>query len=146
MRRQLLLSAILVAASAATTAAQQAPSKQTPQSAKQVMAAGVWNGKSMTGAKDSVVTTYTLWIAPDGKSATIKFPNRDAIPSRVAAMGGDSIVIETGPYPSILRPGQTVDLVRTVVHVKGDMMMGAFETRYAGGDVVKGKMEAMRGK
>jgi hypothetical protein len=47
---------------------------------------------------------FVLTIAADGKSATIRFPNRDPIPTRILAMGGDSVVTEAGPYPSVLRP------------------------------------------
>jgi hypothetical protein len=109
-------------------------------------AAGTWNGTSTIGPRDSVITTYVLTIAADGKSATMTFPNRDPIPTRVVAMAGDSVVTDAGPYPSILRPGQTVNLLRTVVHYKGDAMWGAFEAKYANGDVVKGKMAATRAK
>jgi hypothetical protein len=109
-------------------------------------AAGTWNGKSTIGPRDSVITTYVLTIAADGKSASMTFPNRDPIPTRVVAMAGDSVATEAGPYPSILRPGQTVNLLRTIVHYKGDAMWGAFEAKYANGDVVKGKMAATRAK
>ena len=109
-------------------------------------AAGTWNGKSMVGPKDSVVTTYALTIAADGKSATMKFANRDPIPTRILAMGGDSMVSEAGPYPSILRPGQTVKSLRTIAHYKGDAMWGTFEAQYGNGDVVKGKTTATRAK
>jgi hypothetical protein len=34
---------------------------------------------------------FVLTIAADGKSATIRFPNRDPIPTRILAMGGDSV-------------------------------------------------------
>jgi len=109
-------------------------------------AAGTWNTKTMIGPKDSVATTFVLTIAADGKSATIKFPSRDPIPTRILAMGGDSVVTEAGPYPSILRPGQTVTSLRAVAHYKGNTMTGTFEAHYTNGDVVKGKTEATRAK
>jgi len=87
-----------------------------------------------------------LKIAPDGKTATIRFVRRDPIPTRIVAMAGDSIVIETGPYPSVLRPGQTVTLLRTVVHYNSNAMTGTFEAKYSNGDVVKGKTKARRAK
>ena len=117
-----------------------APAQQAPG------AAGTWNAKTLIGPKDSVVATYVLTIAADGKSATIKFANRDPIPTRILAMGGDSLVTETGPYPSVLRPGQTVNSLRAVAHYKGNTMTGTFEAHYANGDVVKGKTEATREK
>jgi len=109
-------------------------------------AAGTWNTKTMIGPKDSVATTFVLTIAADGKSATIRFPNRDAIPTRILAMGGDSVVTEAGPYPSVLRPGQTVSSLRAVAHYKGNTMTGTFEAHYSNGDVVKGKTKATREK
>jgi len=135
MLRQLCWSVTALVGFVTTAAAQKAPG-----------AAGSWNGESMIGPKDSVVVTYALTIAADGKSATMKFPNRDPIPTRILAMGGDSIVSEAGPYPSILRPGQTVKSLRTVAHYKGDTMTGTFEAQYANGDVVKGKTRATRAK
>lgn len=135
MLRQLCCSLTALVGCVTITAAQRAPG-----------AAGTWNAKTMIGPKDSVVATYALTIAADGKSATIKFPNRDPIPTRVVAMAGDSIVTETGPYPSVLRPGQTVTLLRSVAHYKGNTMTGTFEARYANGDVVKGKTKATRVK
>jgi hypothetical protein len=109
-------------------------------------AAGTWNGKTMIGPKDSVAATFVLTIAADGKSATMKFPKHDPIPTRILAMGGDSVVTEAGPYPSVLRPGQTVTSLRTVAHYKGKKMTGTFEAQYANGDVVKGKIRAKRAK
>jgi hypothetical protein len=108
--------------------------------------AGTWNGRSTIGPKDSVVVAYVLTIAADGKSATTKFPGRDPIPTRVVAMGGDSIVTEAGPYPSVLRAGQTVKSLRTVAHYTGNTMTGTFEAQYSSGDLVKGTTKARRVK
>jgi hypothetical protein len=105
---------------------------------------GTWEGKTMVGPKDSVGPTYLVTATANGKGWTLKFPNRDAIATRVVATGGDSIVTETGPYSSILRPGQTVTTLRIVGHYKGSKMTGTFEAHYASGDVVRGKAEAMR--
>ena len=109
-------------------------------------AAGTWNGKTMIGPKDSVVATYTLTIAADGKSGTMTFPNHDPIQLRIVAMGGDTLITEAGPYPSVLRPGQTVNSLRSVARIKGNTMSGMFQATYANGDVVKGKTAATRGK
>jgi len=59
-------------------------------------------------------------------------------------LAGDSVVTEAGPFPSVLRPGQTVTLLRSVAHFKGDTMSGTFEATYENGDVVKGKTLATR--
>ncbi len=135
MLRQLCWSITALVGLVTAAAAQKAPG-----------AAGSWNAKTMIGPKDSVVATFVLTIAADGKSATMKFPKRDPIPTRILAMGGDSVVAEAGPYPSVLRPGQTVNSLRTVAHYKGNAMRGTFEAQYANGDVVKGKIKAKRAK
>jgi hypothetical protein len=135
MRRQLCWSLTALVGFVTIAAAQKAPG-----------VAGSWNEKTMIGPKDSVVATFVLTIAADLKSATIKFPNRDPIPTRILAMGGDSIVTEAGPYPSVLRPGQTVTSLRAVAHYKGNTMRGTFEAQYANGAVVKGKTKAKRAK
>ena len=105
--------------------------------------AGTWEGKSMVGPKDSVFLTWVLTATADGKGWTLKRANRDPLPFRIIAIGGDSIVTESGPYPSILRPGQTVT-TRTIGHYKGNKMTGTWEARYASSDVARGKTEATR--
>jgi hypothetical protein len=132
MRRNVLLS-IAALVGFATIASAQKPKL-----------AGSWDATTMVGPKDSVVATYVMTVAPDGKSATIKFPNHDPIPAKVVAAAGDSVVTEAGPYPSVLRPGQTVTLLHSVGHIKGDTMTGTFEAHYSNGDVVKGKTKAKR--
>jgi hypothetical protein len=154
MRRQLCLSLTALVGCVTIGAAQQPAAPPAPPAAPKAAAAaqqpsgavGTWNASSTVGPKDSVLTTYALTIAADGKSATIKFPNRDPIATRIVVLAGDSLVTETGPYPSVLRPGQTVTLLRSVVHYKGDDMSGTFEARYSNGDVVKGKTKATRAK
>jgi hypothetical protein len=107
--------------------------------------AGSWEGRSMSGPKDSVFLTWVLTATADGKGWTLKRANRDPVPVRIVAMGGDSIVWESGPNPSILRPGQKVT-TRTVAHFKGDNMTGTWDGRYASGGVARGKTEATRKK
>ncbi len=106
--------------------------------------AGSWEGKSMSGPKDSVFLTWVLTATADGKGWRLKRANRD-VPVRLVAIGGDSVVWESGPNPSILRPGQMVT-TRTVGHFKGDNMTGTWEGGYASGGVARGKSEATRKK
>jgi hypothetical protein len=108
--------------------------------------AGTWTVQSLVGPKDSVLITTTVIATADGKGNTMQFPNHEPIPVRVVAVGGDSVVTEAGPYPSALRPGQTVTLLRSIGHYKGDALTGTFEARYSSGDVVKGKAVGTRKK
>jgi len=144
MRPVLLLSAAALAGHA-TLAGAQKPAPMRHEGIKLTDVAGTWDGKSMVGPKDSVVVTSVLTATADGKGWTIKLANRDPIPVRVVAVGGDSVVMEAGPYESILRPGQMVT-THTVGHYKGDAMTGTIEARYASGDVLRGKTTATRRK
>ncbi|OLC77325.1 MAG: hypothetical protein AUH78_04670 [Gemmatimonadetes bacterium 13_1_40CM_4_69_8] len=107
--------------------------------------AGTWDVKSMAGPKDSVVVPSVVTATADGKGWTMKLANREPIPVRVVAVGGDSVVTEAGPFESVLRPGQMVT-THTVAHYKGDTMSGTIEARYASGDIIRLKTAATRRK
>lgn len=108
--------------------------------------AGTWVVQAMVGPKDSVVVREQIRATAHGKGWTMTFPGRPAIPVRVVASGGDSVVTEAGPYPSALRPGQTVTLLRNVSHYKGDTMTGTFEAHYSSGEVFRGRTMGTRKK
>jgi len=146
MRPFLLLSAVALAGHATAASAQKpAPAPMHHAAIKLADVAGTWDGKSMVGPKDSVVATFVVTATADGKGWTMKLPNRDPIPTRILTIGGDSIVTESGPFQSILRPGQMVT-TRTTGHYTGDTMTGTFEAHYASGDVLRGKAAATRRK
>jgi len=137
MGRALCLSALILAASAVAAHAQK-PAE--PKGA--AMKCSAWDTKTMGGPKDSVVTTSALEATADGKGWTLKLANNpNGIPVRVITTGGDSMVMEAGPFPSVLRPGQTVTTLRTVEHMKGNKLTGTVEAHYSSGDVFHGKME-----
>lgn len=142
MRRALFLSAAVLAGIPGAAVAQQPTA-----GIKLSDVAGVWDSKTMVGPKDSVVLTSVITATADGKGWTIAFPNAKLpIPMRVVATGGDSIVAEAGPYPSALRPGTMVKLLRTVSHYKGDEMWGTFTATYDKGDPASGKIAGTRRK
>jgi hypothetical protein len=120
MRRTFLIPAIVLGLTTAAAAQQPAAA------IKLADVAGVWDAKTLMGAKDSVVATTVLTATANDTGWTMTFPGRDPIAVRVVAMGGDSVVTEAGPYPSILRAGQTVTLLRMVSHYSGDQMSGTF--------------------
>ena len=95
---------------------------------------------------DSVIATVLITVSDDAKTWIMKFSDRPPIPVRVVATGGDSVVTDAGPYPSTKRPGQSVTLLHSVSHFKGDHMNGTFQAYYSGGLVVEGKTEATRTK
>ena len=137
MRTRFLVSVALILGCAATAGAQGSGIKLSD-------VTGKWAIKA--SPNDSVVVTSVVNATANPKTWTLTYPNRDPIPVRVVASGGDSIVTEVGPYPSMLRKGQTVTLLRSVGHYKGDMMTGWFEAHYSSGDVIKGKQEGTRSK
>jgi hypothetical protein len=139
MRTTFLVSAALIAGFAATAGAQGGGIKLSD-------VTGKWAVKASVGPNDSVVVTSVMNATSNPKTWTLVYPNRAPLPVRVVASGGDSIVTEVGPYESMLRKGQTVTLLHSVGHYKGDMMTGWFEAHYSSGDVVKGKEEATRSK
>ena len=138
MRRALILSTVAFITAALSALAQGG--------IKLSDVAGSWVSQSMIGPKDSVVTRSILNATADGKGWTLKLPGRDPVPVRVVATGGDSVVTEAGPFPSVLRPGETVKLLRSVGHYKGNTMTGTFEAHYASGATLHGKTTATRKK
>src|SRR2546426_11132754 len=115
MGRALCLSVLVLAGYAAAANAQK-PAE--PKGAG--MKCSSWETKTMAGPKDSVVTTSVLQATADGKGWTLKLANRDAVPVRVIATGGDSMVTEAGPFSSGLRAGQTVTKLRALRDNQGD--------------------------
>ena len=65
----------------------------------------------------------------DTSGWTITGPDRKAIPVRVLAVAGDSVVTEAGPYGSFVLKGAQVT-TRTVFRLEGDKLVGTTEARY----------------
>ena len=62
----------------------------------------------MTGkneARDTTLVTYQLTATADTTGWNIVFANKQTVPVRVSAVAGDSVVIDAGPYASVLRRG-----------------------------------------
>src|SRR2546426_3422519 len=94
--------------------------------------------------KDTVVKS--LLTATAGANGWVThLAGRDPIPTRVVAMGGDSVVTEAGPFQSVARPGQTVTTHESL-HFKDDAAWGTIEARYSNGEVVKGSVKGTRRK
>lgn len=113
---------------------------QQPITAKDLV--GTWKIQAMIGPKDSVVSTSTTTRKSDG-TATVQFPKQQPIEVRTLTIGGDSVVTEVGPYPSVLRPGQTVT-TQSTGHVKGNNMTGTFVAVYSTGDTLRGKISGKK--
>lgn len=138
---------LAVAALPAALAAQgtKAPQKAAaPAAAPTIPAAavGTWDGKSMVGPKDSVITNSTTVITADGK-VTVTLQGRPTMQAKVIAAGGDSVTWEIGPYESVLKKGLQAT-TRSTSHYKGNMSTGTFDAKYSDGSTVKGKTTATK--
>jgi hypothetical protein len=97
--------------------------------------AGKWKLRTTDGAGGNVVESE-LSATADTSGWTLTRPNGKTLPVRVA-VGGDSLIMEAGPYESALRKGVPVRS-RMVLRVQGGKLVGTNEARYAlsGGDSV----------
>jgi len=92
--------------------------------------AGKWTVRGMNEAKDSTLVTYQLTATADTTGWTITFPNRkQPIPVRVTSVGGDSLVIDAGPYESVLRKGMQVT-THGVLRLEGGKLVGLTLAHY----------------
>ena len=145
MHRSLFLSIASAAALLATTSGvASAQAMKAGGGIKLADVAGTWESKAAVGPNDSIVVNSSLTATADKSGWSMKFTSGNPVPVRVLAVAGDSVVTEAGPYPSILRPGQTVNLLHMVGHYKGNSMTGTFDAYYQSGGVIHGKIEATR--
>ena len=148
MRRSIGSAVVLVAVLASSALAQDKPAaKQAGAPAKAAAAAvswaslaGDWEGKSMRGTTDSVITTFTASFSAE-KKASVKFPNRDAVEAHDVVIGGDSVSYSFGPYDSITRPGHKVTTHMTM-HVANHKMKGTFTAKFDDGQSLSGTSTA----
>ena len=153
MRIAMLLSTVCLTAYATTAVAQQAAAH--PKRARQHAASGIkladvagtWTIESTvkTAAGNDTVVTSELVATANRKGWVTNLAGRKPIPTRIVAMGGDSIVVAAGPFESVVRAGQKVTTHETL-HFKGDDVTGTIEARYSNGNVVKGTVRGSRKK
>jgi photosystem II stability/assembly factor-like uncharacterized protein len=139
MRRTILCTAAVLGCITAAAEAQ----KATTPGIKLADIAGTWYSKTL-GPKDSVLTTTVLTTTANGKGWTMAFPTGDPVALRVVSSAGDSVVTEAGPFASRVRQGQTVTLLHSVSHYKGNEMWGTSRAQYSTGDTLTFKVTATR--
>ena len=101
---------------------------------------GDWEGKSMRGTSDSVITAMTVTFTLT-KRAYVTFPGRPRIRARNLQVGGDSVVMDVGPYESVSRPGHKIT-THTVARVANHKMTGTFYAKFDDGQTMTGRIEA----
>ncbi len=107
--------------------------------------AGRWSVQLMGEVSDSVLATYELNATADGSSWTLTPTGREPIPVR-AAVEGDSLMLDAGPYKSTAT--SDVDVTTSGVgRLEGGMLVGTFVSQYvkaAGDSVVRGRLRGTR--
>jgi hypothetical protein len=107
--------------------------------------AGHWSVDLLGESSDSVLATYELNATADGSSWTLTPTGREPIPVR-AAVEGDSLLLDAGPYKSIAPAGVDVT-TQGVSRLEGGMLVGTFVSQYAmaaGDSVVRGRLRGTR--
>jgi hypothetical protein len=92
--------------------------------------AGKWNMRTMAETGDSTLVSYEMIATSDSSGWTLNFPKRKPVPVRILAVGGDSIVMESGPYESVLRKGVQVT-TRSVQRLVDGKVVGTTTAHYA---------------
>jgi hypothetical protein len=89
--------------------------------------AGTWNVTAVSEAGD---TTRSVLVATNEISGwTRTFPNREPMEVLVIDVGGDRIVVEAGPYESVVRPGVQVS-TQTVYRLQDGSLIGTGISHY----------------
>ena len=107
--------------------------------------AGTWTIRTMAENSDSVLVTSELTATADPSGWVQLLPGRPPTPVRVR-VDGDSILTDTGPFESVLRPGTQVSTSGVYRLVNGNLR-GLLTAHYvtAGADsVVRLRVEGTR--
>ena len=106
-----------------------APAAEAPGNIAAADLAGTWTVNATKEGTDSVLTTYELTATADSMWM-MKFPNlKDPVHVHVKHVAADSIVLETDPYSSALRPGVKVRTT-SVLRMQDGRIVGSSVARY----------------
>lgn len=106
--------------------------------------AGTWTQRTMPDGRDTVITAEIVATGTT-EGWTMTLPGQQPVPMRLQ-VDGDSIMSETGPFPSVLRQGVQVT-TSSVFRVQDGKLVGRLVARYAGAgadSVMTGRQEATR--
>jgi len=106
--------------------------------------AGTWSGAATLEGVDEPVPT-TMAGSAAGDDWTLSVPDRENIPLRVH-VSGDSLVVQSEEYESILRPGVTAHVRSAGVLRNGEMVGTALVTYITpeGQEEIRGTMRSTR--
>ena len=108
--------------------AEAVPAPEAPAPISLADLAGKWKVRTTDETGGNVVETE-LNATADTSGWTMTAPKRKPVPMRVVAVGGDSLVLEAGPYESFIRKGVQVT-TRTVNRLKDGKLVGTVEAHY----------------
>jgi hypothetical protein len=91
--------------------------------------AGKWTVNVMPEGKDSIVLTYPLEATNDKTGWKMTLPGREMMTPRVISVDNDSVVLENGPYQSVLRKNVMVS-THSAMHIEGDKLVGTTIAHY----------------
>ena len=143
MRRSLLLCVVLLFGCAKSEPpASQTGGEMATTTISLADVAGAWTGTVMAAGSDSVLALIELTATgePTGWSMTVtnaSDPTKQAVvPATSVVAAGDSVVVEAGPFQSVLRAGQEVS-THTVYRLQGGNLVGEMTATYpASGEAV----------
>lgn len=113
-----------------TAAVAPAPAAVAPAPAAPVSYAGTWKIDIMPADKDTVILTYTLEATADKSNWKLHLPGRPTMTPTVTSMDNDSVVLDNGPYSSVLRKNVKVT-THSSMHMEGDKLVGTTVARYS---------------
>jgi hypothetical protein len=90
--------------------------------------AGTWNMSAVPFSGDSAPIMSVLTATAENSGWTLTFPNRPPIATRVT-FDSDSVMTESGPYTSVLRPGVQVT-TSGVYRLEDSVIVGTATARY----------------
>ena len=137
MRRLALVCTMAIAAGcskpasppAADTTAAVAPAPPPPPAPISLAdVAGKWDMKTMAENSDSVLVQLSMTATADTTGWILNLPKRKPVPAHVMA-SGDSIIVDAGPYESVLRKGVQVS-THGVYRLTGGKLVGTTVAHY----------------
>ncbi len=125
----LALSTLLVAACAKQDAPPVADASAAP-TINLTDLAGQWTAVTTAVGSDSVLVTFTMTASADPMNWSMTFSGREQPVAMSVGVSGDSILIQSEPYESALRPGVEVSVNGSMRLVDG-ALVGPSVAHYA---------------
>jgi hypothetical protein len=113
-----------------TAVAAPAPAAAAPAATAPVNYAGTWKFTVMPADKDTVILSYSLVATADKTGWKLMLPGRPAMTPTVTSMDNDSVVLDNGPYSSVLRKKVSVT-THSSMHMDGDKLVGTTIAHYS---------------